>query len=484
MSQNPFLQGNFAPVSSEQLCDDLPVSGTLPQALQGTYIQNGPNPQFPAKSPYHPFDGDGMLHAIYLQDGKASYRNRYVQTHAYQYERAAGQPLWSGLLEPLQARPPQGRLKNPANTALIQHAGKTLALWEQGLPHEIDPVSLETIGEYDFDGQLRHAMTAHPKHDPVTGELFVFGYQTRQPPYLWYSVFSKHGELLQQVPVDLPRSVMMHDFAITDNYVILLDLPYTFGIQQLLNKGALGGFDASQPARIGIMSRHAEQSAKAHDEVECRPVTWIDIDPCYVFHIINAYQISSGQPGEQSNQIVVDVCRYDDLQMPINPLYDQTVNYQQLLRTDNQQPQVCRWRIDLDNHRLTETALSESSMELPRINPAYSGKPYRYAYLAQLSLASLLPVGSAYVKLDVEQPNLWVHPHGEGRYGGEAVFVPDPDSETEDAGWLVGFVYDQATGQSDFVVACAQTPEQPPVAVVHLPMRVPYGIHGIWLPSP
>lgn len=479
MSQNPFLQGNFAPVSDQQQCDELAITGELPAALQGVYIQNGPNPQFPTSGRYHPFDGDGMLHAVYLEQGKARYRNRYVQTHAYQQEQAAGQPLWTGLLEPLQTHPPQGRFKNPANTALIQHAGKTLALWEQGLPYSIHPDSLETLGEYDFNGQLQHPMTAHPKHDPLTGELFVFGYQTRQPPYLWYSVFSRQGELLQQAPVDLPRSVMMHDFAVTDDYVILLDLPYTFGIQQLLNKGALGGFDASQPARIGIMSRHAEQPLQTNAEAAYKKVTWIDIEPCYVFHIINAYQSINDQ---QSAQIVVDVCRYEDLQMPINPINDQPVNYQQLLRSDNQQPRVCRWLIDLDKRSLIEVALSESSMELPRLNPGYSGKPYRYAYLAQLSSKSLLPVGSGYVKLDVQQRCQWVHQHGEGRYGGEATFVADPDSEAEDAGWLMGFVYDQATGHSDFVVACAQNLEQAPLAVVHLPLRVPYGIHGIWLP--
>ncbi len=467
LSQNPFLQGNFAPVSEEQFHTRLKVSGKLPPALRGIYIQNGPNPQFPPVGNYHPFDGDGMLHAIYLDNGTASYRNRYIQTHAYQAEQAAGRPLWTGLLDPLQLQPPQGRIKNPANTSIIRHAGRTLALWEQGSPYEIDPSELATLGEYHFQGGLTHVMTAHPKCDPVSGELFVFGYQTMQAPFVHYTIFSAAGERLHHTSLDLPCGVMMHDFAITEDYAIFLELPYTFNIRHWRTKGALGGFDAALPARIGILPRYAAGE----------DVVWINIDPCFVFHIINAYQ--------SDGEIIVDACRYHDLTMPVNPPPGHPVDYERLLRPVVRQPQSARWRINPDMRTAVQLPLMELALELPRINERFTGRPYRYAYLAELSTDSLPPVGTGYVKCDLEQRQVRVHSHGRGRFGGEAVFVADPDADPqlEDAGWLLGFVYDQASGRSDFVVVSALAPEQPPVAIVHLPLRVPYGIHGAWLPA-
>lgn len=463
MSQNPFLRDNFAPVTTEKSCSGLKVKGELPTALQGTYIQNGGNPQFPNRERHHPFDGDGMLHAIHLEKGLASYQNRYIQTDAYLEEKAAGESLWGGLLEPMQW--PQRSVKNPANTSIIQHAGKTLALWEQGKPYEIELPGLNTLGKYDFGGGLQHAMTAHPKRDPVSGELFVFGYQTVQVPFLQYSVFSEDGNRVHHTSIKLSRGVMMHDFAITEDYVIFFELPYTFDLKRLRSEGKLGGFDASQQARLGVMPRYADGES----------INWINIDPCYVFHIVNAYQ--------QTDQIIVDVCRYQDLPMPINPRASYVVDFERLLRADTKQPRLSRWLIDLHQFTYQQLSSSEMAMELPRINEAYVGRFYEYAYLAYLSADSLPPIGTAYVKYNVQNQQAQVHTHGDGRLGGEAVFAPDPNDSREDAGWLLGFVYDQSSGCSDFVVVSALEPERPPVAIVNLPFRVPYGIHGIWLPE-
>ncbi len=171
---NPFLDGNFAPVSDEITAENLQVIGQLPPELSGMFVRNGPNPQWTPIGKYHWFDGDGMLHGVRINNGKASYRDRYIQTKAWKIEQAAGKAIWSGFLEPPQMDISHGPSKNTANTALVWHAGQLLALWEGGAPHAIKIPDLETVGEYTYDGKLVSAFTAHPKVDPLTGEMMFF----------------------------------------------------------------------------------------------------------------------------------------------------------------------------------------------------------------------------------------------------------------------------------------------------------------------
>ena len=94
---SPFLQNNFTPVHDEIVADDLEVIGSLPAGLNGMFLRNGPNPQFPPQGRYHWFDGDGMIHGVHLRDGRASYRNRFVRTRGFEIERREGKAIWTGL---------------------------------------------------------------------------------------------------------------------------------------------------------------------------------------------------------------------------------------------------------------------------------------------------------------------------------------------------------------------------------------------------
>ena len=227
-SLNPYLADNFAPVQTESTADQLSVLGEIPLELNGMFVRNEPNPQFPPVGTYHWFDGDGMLHGVRIQDGKASYRNRYIRTQGFEQERRAGRALFGGLLQPLQ-----GGFKNVANTAIVWHRERLLALWEGGEPHAIAVPSLETLGSHTFGGKLTSPVTAHPKIDPVTKEMMFFGYSLAQPPHVKYSIVSSDGKLLRTVPIELPVGVMMHDFAITEHYTIFMDLPLTFRRERL-----------------------------------------------------------------------------------------------------------------------------------------------------------------------------------------------------------------------------------------------------------
>lgn len=217
----PFLQGNFAPVQEEIMADNLKVIGTLPPEMDGMLVRNGPNPQFPPLGNYHWFFGDGMLHGVRVQGGQASYRNRYVRTARWREEHAAGTALYD-----TSQAPPEKR--NKANTALIWHAGRLLALYEAGPLHLITVPELDTRGLYTFGDKLAHPFTAHPKLDPATGDMLCFGYSVMAKPYLQYSVINAQGDIVSTTPIDLPRPVMMHDFAITPRYTLFMDLPMVF----------------------------------------------------------------------------------------------------------------------------------------------------------------------------------------------------------------------------------------------------------------
>ncbi|MBE8999627.1 carotenoid oxygenase family protein [Nostoc sp. LEGE 12447] len=451
---NPYLDRNFAPIREEITTDKLPVIGELPLDLSGMFVRNGPNPQWTPIGQYHWFDGDGMLHGVQISNGVATYRNRYVQTDGWKKEREAGEALWSGLLEPPRMDNPHGPRKNTANTALVWHAGQMLALNESGKPHAIKLPELETIGEYSYNGKLISAFTAHPKVDPVTGEMIFFGYSVFTPPYLQYSVVSAQGELLRTVPIDLSIGVMMHDFAITENYTIFMDLPLTFSAERSQRGEPVMMFERDRPSRFGILPRHGDNSN----------IRWFESPSCYVFHTLNAY--------EDGDEVVLIACRMSSTTV--------------LISDDSQPdpegniPRLYRWRFNLSTGTVREEMLDDVASEFPRVNENLLGRQTRYGYSNKMANSSL-PLFEGIIKYDLNSGNSQTHEFGQGRYGGEAVFAPRPGAIAEDDGWLVTFVHDENSNTSELVVVNAQDLTAEPVARVIIPQRVPYGFHGAWV---
>ncbi|MCT7950119.1 carotenoid oxygenase family protein [Ancylothrix sp. C2] len=449
---NFFLDGNFGPVSAETTTDNLKVIGEIPPDLSGMFVRNGPNPQFTPIGRYHWFDGDGMLHGLRITNGEVSYCNRYVKTQGFLTENEAGKALWAGLLEPFHPNP-SGGSKNAANTALIYHAGRFLALWEGGFPHAISLPDLDTLGQYNFNGKLASSFTAHPKVDPVTGEMMFFGYSF-SPPYVTYGVVSPEGELLKTVPFDLPQPVMMHDFAITENYTIFMDLPLTFSFERMQKGGPLLMFEKNRTSRFGIVPRHGDNSQ----------IRWFECPPCYIFHTLNAY--------EDGDEVVLLACRTsmtDVLMSDDNPG-----------ETNGELAYLYRWRFNLETGEVSEEKLDERASDFPRINEQFLGRKTRYGYTAKFAAGSM-PLFDGLIKYDFSNGTSKVHEFGAGRFGGEAVFVPAPNSNSEDDGWLVTFVYDSQEDVSELVIVSAKDVESEAVARVILPQRVPYGFHGIWV---
>jgi len=439
--QLPFhLRGNYAPVTEEVTVFDLAVEGALPPALRGVYMRNGPNPQSGYSE--HWFVGDGMLHGVRLADGKAQwYRNRYVRTRTF--------------VEGVSFVDANGNIDHSAgvgNTNIIHHAGKLYALVESSFPVEVTR-ALDTVGVCDFGGKLTTSFTAHPKPCPRTGELHFFGYRF-VAPFLTYHVLDAAGALVKSEVIEVPGPTMIHDFAITEHHVIFMDLPVVFDLELAMQGRFPYQWSDSYGARLGVMPRGGSNA----------DVRWREIEPCYVFHPLNAYEAGS--------KLIMDVARYPELWrsgsdgLPAAMLH--------------------RWTIDLAADRVGEEQLDDRAIEFPRADERLSGRRNRYGYAAGAVFegADDRQADCALVKYDLHTGAATEHRFGRGRTPSEGVFVPASTSAGEDEGWLLQYVYDAARGATDLVVLDASNVTRPPVAVVKLPTRVPFGFHGNWIPDP
>jgi carotenoid cleavage dioxygenase len=477
---NKYLEGNFAPVHTEHTAVDLAVTGTVPEHLNGRYVRNGPNPVAEVDpAAYHWFTGDGMVHGVRLQGGRAQwYRNRWVRTP--RLAAALGEPPRP------QDRHRTGMLGLGANTNVISHAGRTLALVEGGVACWELTDELDTLAPCDFDGTLPGGYTAHPQRDPDTGELHAVSYFFGRGNTVQYSVIGTDGRARRTVDIEVGGSPMMHNFSLTDQHVIFYDLPVTFdpvqGAEitvprwmrtpaQLVLSALIGRvrvpdpisaavgrtlrgnanlpyrWDPHYPARVGVMPR-----AGGTDDVR-----WFNVEPCYVYHPLNAY--------DEDDTVVLDVVRHPKMFV------------RELHGPDEGPATLDRWTIDLADGKLREARLDDHPQEFPRIDERLLGRHYRYGYAVSFEGKA----GDAVIKHDLIRNTTTAQSLGARHRADEFVFIPHPGSTAEDDGVLMGFVYNSDTDRSELTLLDAATLDT--VATVHLPARVPHGFHGNWLPD-
>jgi carotenoid cleavage dioxygenase len=460
---------------------DLEVAGSIPDHLDGRYLRNGPNPAGEIDPElYHWFIGDGMVHGIRIRDGKAEwYRNRWVR--GPQMAKLLGEPVRPGHF---------GVSPIGANTNVIGHAGKTLALIESGVANYELSDDLDTVGVCDFDGTLGGGYTAHPKRDPDTGELHAVSYNMLNANTVQYSVIGVDGRARRTVDVKVSGSPMMHDFSLTERHVVFYDLPVTFDARQAATMGvpralrlparlllsALIGrvripdpiaartpggdgrdrrfpysWNPRYPARIGVMPREGANA----------DVRWFDVEPCYVFHPLNAYD----SPAD--NTIVLDVVRH--------PKMFDTDH----LGPNEGPPTLDRWTVDLADGKVRETRLDDRGQEFPRVDERLVGKRHRYGYAPHF--ADGVDASDTLLKHDFVGGNSAARSFGAGKAVGEFVFHPSSPDAAEDDGVLMGFVYDRTADRSELAILDAGTLDD--VASIKLPHRVPAGFHGNWVPT-
>jgi carotenoid cleavage dioxygenase len=422
---------------------DLPVTGDLPVGLDGCCLRIGPNPVRPIDPLLrHSFVGDGMVYGVRLREGRAEwYRTRWVRTDRVCRE-----------LGRLPLPGPRHGLSDNANVNVIRHGGRTLALGEAGvLPVQLDD-ELDSVSRNDFDGTLPNGFAGHPVCDPVTGELFSVAYY-HELSVAQYLVIDVAGRVRRCEPIAVTGTPMMHSLFLTDRHVVFPDLPVAFD-PELAGSGSRCPYSwvPDRPARLGVLRREGRGG----------DVRWFDVDPCFVFHPVNAY--------EDGDRLIVDVLRYE------------RVFHTDRLRPSETAPMLWRWTIDLADGRVTEQQCDDVPEEFPRIDERRTTMPYRYAYTAGVRVGPGHPRCDARLrKRDLRTGHVDVHDFGPGREAGEAVFVPSSPMSAEDDGWLLSFVDDPVADRTDLVVLNADDFTGPPQAVVHLPTRVPRGLHTNWI---
>ncbi len=441
---HPLLTGIHQPMTEELTLTDLVIEGNIPPELDGRYVRIGPNPAAPDPRSYHFFTGDGMLHGVRIQGGRALwYRNRWIRSADVAKARD------------VPAAPGPRHIFDTVNTSVLDHAGSGWALVEAGsTPVRFDE-HLEAQRYDDFGGTLPGSFTAHPRRDPATGELHALCYEATDLKRVRYNVVDVDGRVRRTVMIPVAHGPLIHDCAITERYVIVMDLPLTLSMRVVLSgHGFPYRWNEKHPARIGLLPRDGE----ADD------ILWVSLDPCFVFHTANAFDLPDGR-------VALDVIAYDCMFAGDN------------LAPDEQPRGLERWTIDPTAKTIEQRTLDPSPQELPTIDSRRTGLLYRYAYTLGLpeELSETLVGEAPLIKHDLERGVRHMHEFGSGRIAGEFVFVPRSPSAEEDEGWLMGFVIDADGGTSALELLDARNIEAPAVAAIRIPHRIPPGIHGAWL---
>jgi 8'-apo-carotenoid 13,14-cleaving dioxygenase len=436
---NPYLIGVHTPMREELTFENLPVSGAIPPAFNGRYLRMGSNPRAPKPSKYHWFAGDGMIHGISIENGRALwYRNRWIRST--QVSKALDEPRVDG---------PRNAF-DTVNTNVVGFAGKTLGLVEAGsTPVEIGE-QLATLRYTDFGGTLHGSFTAHPHVDPLTGEMHGICYDVSRRSAVRYVVVTPEGKVRREVKIPIKHGPMIHDSAFTQRFAIILDLPVTFSLWAAITGHTFPyRWRSSHAARVGLLPR----------EGLAKDIIWCPIDPCYVFHAVNSYDAAGGK-------VVLDVIVHDRMFSRIKA------------GPDSQRCSLERWIVDPATRKVERVTLDRSPQEFPRPDERRLGQPYRYAYTMALTGWFL---GSGLYKHDLEARTRQFHDFGQHRHPCEFMFVPAHANAQEDEGWLIGFVIDAKAKTTDLVILDARNFEGAPQASIHIPHIVPPGFHGNWL---
>jgi carotenoid cleavage dioxygenase len=461
MALHPYLSKGFAPLRREFDCADLEIEGRIPAGLSGTFYRIGPSPQFPPREPYNPLLGDGMVHGFTIAKGRASYRNRWIRTKRWQLEHRAGRALFGTSGAPADSDPSVAGIETDgvANTNVVWHAGRFLALEEGSGPIAIDPASLATNGQCAFDGRLPRNMTAHPKIDPVTGEMVLIANfeNFRQPLAVGLHVVDASGAIARSTRICGPFPSLIHDFALTADFIVIVFCPVTVSIKRATEGRPLIAWEPELATRIAILRR---------DSGELR---WFEGPSCMTWHVMNAFN--------DAGRVIVDLCPQEAPMFPF---------------ADGRPPDVAqagqyltRWAFDwarpgaFEAHRLVEMPC-----EYPRVDERRTAHPYRHGFLACIGgpgTQDIFQRGIGHYDHARERWTVW-HA-GSTCAVAEPVFAPMSADTDEGQGFLLTNVYDEARETSHLAILDAGDVASGPVARVHLAHGMPVGFHGSWRAS-
>ncbi len=467
---NPFLNFPYGAIQMECDAHDLIVEGEIPADLCGSLYRAGPNQRFSPRGDYHLFMGDGMVHAFHIKDGKVDYNNRWVRTAKWKLENREARALINPM-NPFDCEPEYSDFvftdkDGTANTATVWHGGRLLVMEEGHPPYELDPDTLESIGSWNFRGKLNTAMTAHPKIDPDTGEMVFFAYMATGPfsADVMVHKVNSDGILTESIHVPTPYSAMVHDFVVTENYIVIPIMPITGSLERAMEGGPPFAWEPDKGVHIGILPR---DGGKTED------IRWVEMDLSFAFHFMNGF--------DKDGVITVDGCQFET--PPLFPTPDGQ-------STENSPPHLTRWTMDMNEEtpRATFSRIDEFESEFPQCDPRHTGKAYRHGWYTSPDgeLKSTLKENDNFYNVvghfDHQTGAVDRYSCGQAM-ASEAIFVPASSDAAEGEGYLLSVVTSFETRTSSLYIFNALKLADGPLAKVHLSHRVPSGFHGSWRPG-
>lgn len=461
VSPEAYLSGGYAPLRVEREQAQLEIEGSVPETLNGTFYRIGPSPQFAPRGRYNPLNGDGMVHAFHIANGRVSYRNHWVRTQRWLLEHAAGRALFGTSGVPsdndpsVSGKPTDG----VANTNVVWHGGRLLALEEGNAPFAIDPVTLDTIGRWTFDGRLPRNMTAHPKIDPETQEMiFIANFQNlRAPKDVGLHVVNASGALTHSETVTGPFPALIHDFALTKDFIVIAFCPVTVSLRRAMEGGPLIAWEPRLGTQIALRSRHDDA------------LRWFEAPAQMAWHMMNAFN--------ERDRIFVDVCPQE---APMFPTADGAPPSEAKAAQF-----LTRWELDWTKPgHCAARRLGEKPCEYPRCDERRTARAYRFGYVASFGgpgTGDIFQRGLGRYDHDNESWEFWSA--GERAAVAEPVFVPARADAPEGEGFVLTNVFDGTRNTSHLAILDAQAIERGPIARAHLDHHVPVGFHAAWKPA-
>ncbi|UUQ67976.1 carotenoid oxygenase family protein [Pseudomonas fuscovaginae UPB0736] len=463
----------YYPSRAEVDVFDLEIEGSLPADIKGAFYQVSPDPQYPPMLGEDIFfNGDGLVSAFFFENGRVSLRRRYVKTDRLMAQRREGRSL-NGIYRNVHTNDSKAAKNNTtANTTVLMYNGVLLAMKEDALPYAMDPITLETLGVHDFDAQIKaQTFTAHPKVDPVTGNLLAFSYEAKGDgsPDLAYFELAPDGTLQHEIWFQAPYAAMVHDFAVTEHHVVFPLIPLTVDVERMQRGGQHFEWQPDLPQLFAIVPRRGSSS----------DVHWFK-GPANGFqgHTLNAF--------EENGLIHVDMPVTSGNIFYFFPQADGFVPSPETLNS-----QMMRWSFDLsaDSDEVEPFALSEFRCEFPRCDDRFVGRPYEHGFV--IAFDPEKPYNAANGPMPFQFFNLLTHMNvrtgeseswfaGDSECFQEPIFVPRSADAPEGDGYVMALLNHITVHSTELVVLDSLNMAAGPIARIKLPLRMRMSLHGSW----
>lgn len=473
----PIYTGFNTPSRMEVDIYDLEVEGKIPDNINGAFYRVGPDPQYPpllGDDIY--FSADGMVSMFRFQNGRVDFKCRYVRTDRFNAEREAQRALFGAYRNPFTDDPSvQGKIRGTANTNVVFHAGQLFALKEDSPPVAMDPLTLETKGNWDFYGKLSsQTFTAHPKIDPQTGEMIAFGYASKgiDTDDITYYVINPKGEIVHEVWFKMPYAAMQHDFGVTKDYVVFHVVPICSSLERAKAGKPTFGWDPTKEVYVGVLPRRGE----------AKDIRWFRAPNQFTSHVMNAYN--------EGTKIYFDTPVAEGNMFPFFPdVHGVPFDPQKAAS------RLTRWTIDYasGSSSFEHKQLTQMVGEFPRIDDRYATEHYRHGYLTlsdysrpiDTQLTAILDgmFLNCYGHVDLATGKEQVYYVGPVSTLQEPTFIPKSENAAEGEGYLVGLVNRHLERRSDLILLDAQHISDGPIATIRLPLHLRDGLHGNWVPD-